>query len=201
MTTNNNDQYDGLIARSIESVAGKREQMARWEEALKQSALNKAMAKRRKRIYWISAAACVAVICGVGLSIIRPGGQIGRENEVGGYNTGIGMMSETGQPEYRGSISDDRIDALIEAGQFDRALEAIDMAMADTVVDPGLAPDRMEYERALIAERQDYLTWTKINVLVKKGDKTEAVKLLREFVKTDSQYSRQAEELLDSITE
>lgn len=189
----NHDAMDKLIVKSIGSVASKRAQMAQWDAEIKEVALRKAIAKRRRPVYWISAAACIAIICGVGISLMRPGSGNHQANNVA-------ATAESEYSDYRGGFDDEALQMPVDEGNIDQVISEIDKALADTAIDPTLPAERQEYERALIAERTNMLMWRKINLLIQKGDRDEAIALLREFVKIDSQYSMQASQLLDDLT-
>ena len=80
------------------------------------------------------------------------------------------------------------------------ALQAIDVTLADTVIDPSFTSERQVYLRSLNTDREYELIWLKINVLVKSGKKTEAVPLLEDYIKTDGRHQKEAKILLNDLT-
>lgn len=187
------DNLDKRIERVTESVGSKLAAMRQWE-----SDRIAAMARRKKtikrwRIYGISAAASVIVICGVGIGILFNGG--------GSNFQGVSSLENTSMaPVYRGGCCDvSEIQAMIDSARYEPALWAIDATLADTVIAPSFTPERQEYLRSLNANREYELVWLKINVFVKTGKNGEAIRLLREYVETEGEHQTEARKLLNNL--
>lgn len=201
------EDIDSRIERVVRSVAAKRAAMRRWEaQGLKPkidrcaacaapavvAAPAPAAAKpsRKWRLWVVSAAASVIVILGVGISLY-----IGRGGDAD-------VMPSAAPPAvYRGGSADiQNIQAMIDNGRYDEALQAIEVTRADTAINPSYTPERQEYLRSLNANRDYELEWLRIGVLVKSGRKEAAVAGLREYVKTDGEHRHEAETLLNELT-
>lgn len=201
------EDIDRRIERVVRSVAEKRAVMRRWEaQGLKPkidrraacaapavaAAPAPAAAKpsRKWRLWVVSAAASVIVILGVGISLY-----IGRGGDAD-------VMPSAAPPAvYRGGSADiQNIQAMIDNGRYDEALQAIEVTRADTAINPSYTPERQEYLRSLNANRDYELEWLRIGVLVKSGRKEAAVAGLREYVKTDGEHRHEAETLLNELT-
>lgn len=213
------EDIDSRIERVVRSVAAKRAAMRGWEAHGLGSEIDRravcaapavaaasagpmpsarsaspapAAAKppRKWRLWVVSAAASVIVILGVGISLY-----IGRSG-------GDDVMPSAAPPAvYRGGSADIQdIQAMIDCGRYDEALQAIEVTRADTAINPSFTPERQEYLRSLNANRDYELEWLRIGVLVKCGRKEAAVAGLREYVKTDGEHRHEAETLLNELT-
>ena len=89
---------------------------------------------------------------------------------------------------------------MIDSAKYEAALQAIDATLADTVIDPSFSSERQDYLRSINANREYELTWLKVNVLIKSGKKTEAIPLLKEYVKKDGEHIKEAQTLLNDLT-
>lgn len=184
------DNIDKRIERTIESVGSKKAAMCQWESDRVSSEQKRKVAAKRWRTYGISAAASVAVICGIGISFYFTR-----------YEAGNPDMT-TSAPIYRSGSSDiAEIHTMIDSGKYEMALRAIDATLADTIIDPSFTQERQEYLRDLNANQDYELTWLKINILVETGKKTEAIKLLKDYIKRDGEHKQEAETLLKDLTE
>lgn len=184
------DNIDKRIERVAESVGLKKAAMRRWEADRVSDELKRKVTAKRWRTYGISAAASVIVFCGIGLGFfINRGG----DNDYGVTSTA---------PVYRGGSCDiAEIQAMIDSAKYEKALQAIDVTLADTVIDPSFSSERQDYLRSLNANREYELTWLKIDVLVKSRKKAEAIPLLEKYVKTDGEHKKDAQTLLNDLTE
>ena len=183
------DNLDKRIERVAESVGKKKAAMRQWEADRISDELKRRFAAKRWRTYGISAAASVVVICGVGLGIFL--------NRDRGNDYGVTSAA----PVYRGgSCEIAEIQAMIDSSKYEMALQAIDVTLADTVIDPSFTSERQVYLRSLNTDREYELIWLKINVLVKSGKKTEAVPLLEDYIKTDGRHQKEAKILLNDLT-
>lgn len=182
------DNIDNRIERAVESVSSKKAAMRQWESDRIASEMRRKDAAKRWRTYGISAAASVVVICGVGLGIfLNRGGSVG-----------YGVTSSA--PVYRGgSCEIPEIQAMIDSTQYEKALQAIDMTLADTVIDPTYPEERQEYLRSVNKNQEYELTWLKIQMLVKLDKKHEAKKLLDTYIKTDGSHQIEAKGLLEKM--
>lgn len=179
------EELDNLIEKAINSVASKKADMAQWDMDNRRRML----ARKRWRIYGISAAASAVVIIGVGISIF-----LNRES-----GNEYGITSTT--PIYRGGSCDiSEIQAMIDSLHYEMALQAIDVTLADTLIDPSYTSERQDYLRSLNANREYELIWLKINALAKSGKTTEAIPLLEEYVKKDGEHLKEAQTLLNDLT-
>ena len=182
------ENLDNRIERVIESVGSKKAAMRQWESEYEAGGKMHKVAAKRWRIYGISAAASIALICGIGISLYldRPG-----EMERGETTTA---------PVYRGGAADvAEIQAMMDSAKYETALLAIEATMADTLIDPSVTPERQEYLRSLNASREYELNWLKINALVKSGKKGEAITLLKVYVKIDGNHRQEAQTLLNNL--
>lgn len=201
------EDIDSRIERVVRSVAAKRAAMRGWEAhglgpeidrravcaaPAVAAAPAPAVAKpsRKWRLWVVSAAASVIVIIGVGISLY-----IGRGGDAD-------VMPSAAPPAvYRGGSADiQNIQAMIDNGRYDEALQAIEVTRADTAINPSYTPERQEYLRSLNANRDYELEGLRIGVLVKCGRKEAAVAGLREYVKTDGEHRHEAETLLNELT-
>lgn len=186
----NEDDIDKRIRRVVESVASKKAAMRQWESEWIASEMQRKVAAKRWRTYVISAAASVVVICGVGLGIFL--------NRGGGNDLGVSSSA----PVYRGGSCDiSEIQTMIDSMQYDKAFQAIDVTLADTVIDPSFTEDRQNYLRSLNANREYELMWLKIDILVKTNKTETAISLLKEYVKSDGIHQDEAEELLHRLSQ
>lgn len=183
------DNIDKRIERVVESVGSKKAAMRQWESDRIASQMQRKIAAKRWRTYGISAAASVVVICGVGLGIFL--------NRGGGEDYGITSSA----PIYRGSSCDiSEIKAMIDSAQYEKALQAIDVTLADTVIDFSFTKERQDYLRSLNANREYEITWLKIDILVKSKKTEEAITLLKEYVNSDGVHQNEAKELLYKLS-
>lgn len=183
------DNIDNRIERVVESVGSKKAAMRRWKAERVSVELKRKVAAKRWRTYGILAAASIVLICGVGLGFFMNRGG----------NNDYGVSSTT--PIYRGGSCDiEEIQAMIDSAKYDEALQAIDVTLADTIIDPSFTSERQDYMRSLNANREYELTWLKINVLTQRGEKVETIQLLREYVKRDGLHQEEAGKLLNDLT-
>lgn len=183
------DDIDKRIERVAESVGSKKAAMRQWEAERVSDELKRKVAAKRWRTYGISAAASIVLICGVGISIFL-NRDIGDDYKV-----------PSTAPIYRGGSSDiTEIQAMIDSAKYELALQAIEITLADTVIDPSYTSDRQDYLRNLNAKREYELIWLKINALIKSGRKTEAIPFLEKYVKTDGEHQKEAQTLIYDLT-
>ena len=183
------DNIDKRIERVAESVGSKTAAMRQWEADRVSDELKRKIAAKRWRTYGVSAAASIVLICGIGFGFF-----INR-----GEDTDYGVTSTA--PVYRGGSCDIvEIQAMIDSARYEEALQAIDVTLADTVIDPSFTSERQDYLRSVNANREYELTWLKVNVLIKSGQKTEAISLLKEYVKKDGEHLKEAQTLLKDLT-
>lgn len=183
------DNIDNRIERIAESVGSKKAAMRLWETDRVSDELKRKVAAKRWRTYGFSAAASIVLICGVGLGIFL--------NRDRGNDYGVTSAA----PVYRGgSCEIAEIQAMIDSSKYEMALQAINVTLADTVINPSFTAERQVYLRSLNTDREYELTWLKINVLVKSGKKTEAVLLLEDYVKTDGGHQKEAKILINDLT-
>ena len=155
--------------------------------------MKRKIATKRWRTYGISAAASIVLICGIGFGLF-----INRSGD-NDYDNDYGVSSNA--PVFRGGSCDIvEIQDMINSAKYEKALHAIDVTLADTVIDPSFTPERQDYLRSINANREYELTWHKVNVLIKSGEKTEAISLLKEYVKTEGEHQKEAQTLLNSLT-
>lgn len=182
------EDIDKRIERVIESVASKKAAMSQWESDRISSEMQSKVATKRRRIYGISAAASVVVICGVGLGIFL--------NRSGDNDYGVTSTA----PVYRGGSCDiSEIQSMIDSDKYVEALQAIEATMADTVIDPSFTSERKEYLRNVNNNREYELTWLEIDILVKTEKYEEAITLLKEYVNTDGIHQEEAKHLLHKL--
>lgn len=184
------EDIDNRIERVVKSVASKKAAMALWESERKSSENRRAVNSKRWRIYGISAAASVVVICAIGIGINR--------NRPG--NADYGMTSSA--PVYRaGSSEIEEIKVMIDSGEYEEALQSIDSTMADTIVDPTYTEERQEYLRSVNKEQLYELTWLKIQVLVKLEKEKEAKNILENYVQNEGTHQTEAKSLQKKMRE
>lgn len=183
------DDIDKRIERVAESVGSKKATMRQWEADRVSYELKRKVAAKRWRTYGFSAAASIVLICGIGFGLfINRGG----DHEYGDTSTA---------PVYRGGSYDiAEIQSMIDSAKYEKALQAIDVTLADTVIDPSFTSERQDYLRSVNANREYELTWLKVNVLIKSRQKTEAISLLKEYVKKDGEHLKEAQTLLNDLT-
>ena len=183
------DNIDKRIERVAESVGSKKAAMRQWEADRVSYELKRKVAAKRWRTYGFSAAASIVLICGIGFGFFI--------NRSGDNDYGVSSNA----PVYRGGSCDIvEIQAMIDSAKYEKALHAIDVTLADTVIDPSFTPERQDYLRSVNANREYELTWLKVNVLIKSGKKTEAISLLKEYVKTEGVHQKEALILLNNLT-
>lgn len=182
------ENIDKRIERVIESVGLKKAAMRRWESDRISSDSNRKIAAKRWRTYGISAAASIVVICGVGLGFFL--------NRSGGKDPGVTSTA----PIYRGGSCDiSEIQTMIDSSKYEMALQAIDVTLADTVIDPSFTQERQDYLRSLNTGREYELLWLKIDVLVKSRKTEEAISLLDEYVNYEGEHKKEALEILNKL--
>lgn len=179
---------DKLIERVAESVGSKKAAMRQWEADRVSDELKRKIAAKRWRTYGISAAASIVLICGIGLGFFI---NRGVENDYRVTSTA---------PVYRGGRCDIvEIQAMIYSSKYDEALQAIEVTLADTIIDSSFTPERKDYLRSLNTNREYELNWLKINALIHSGKKTEAIPLLREYVKKNGVHQNEALNFLNDL--
>ena len=89
---------------------------------------------------------------------------------------------------------------MIDSDKYVEALQAINITMADTVIDPSFTSERKEYLRSLNDNRNYELKWLKIDILIKTKKVDEAISLLKEYVKADGVHQVEAKELLHKLS-
>lgn len=182
------EDIDKRIERVVESVASKKAAMRQWESERIASEMYRKFATKRWRAYGISAAASVVVICGVGLGIF-----LNR-----GVDNDLGVSSSA--PVYRGGNCDiSEIKAMIDSAHYEKALQAIESTMADTIIDSTYPEERQEYIRCVNKNQGYELTWLKIQVLVKLDKKQEAMVLLGKYIKTEGSHQAEAQGLFEKM--
>lgn len=183
------EDIDSRIERVVESVATKKTAMRQWESERIASEMRRTYVAKRMRTYGISAAASIIVICTVGLVVFL--------NLGGGDDYGVTSSASV----YRGGGCDiSEIQSMIDSSEYEKALNAIDATMADTVIDPSFTSERQAYLRSLNANREYELKWLKIDILVKSGKTKEAVTLLKEYVDKAGVHQEEAKHLLSKLT-
>lgn len=183
------ENIDKRIERVVESVGSKKAAMRQWESNRVSNEAKRKVAAKRWRTYGISAAASVVVIFCVGLGIFL--------NRGGDNDYGVTSSA----PIYRGGSCDiSEIRAMIDAENYAEAWQAIDVTMADTVIDPSFTSERQEYLRSLNENRNYELEWLKIDILIKTKKTDEAISLLKEYVKSDGVHQAEAKELLNKLS-
>lgn len=184
------EDLDKRIERVVESVGSKKDAMRRWESDRISSEMKREVAAKRWRAYGISAAASVVIICGIGISLYVSRSRDG--------DSGVAALA----PIYRGGSCDiSEIQAMIDSVLYDKALQAIDATLADTVIDRSFTLERQVYLRDLNANREYELTWLKIDILVKTEKTDEALLLLKNYVMKEGAHQKEAEELLHKLTQ
>lgn len=189
------ENIDKRIERVAESVGSKNAAMRQWEAEWVSNEMKRKIATKRWCTYGISAAASIVLICGIGFGLfINRSGDNDYDND---YDYGVSSNA----PVFRGGSCDIvEIQDMINSAKYEKALHAIDVTLADTVIDPSVTPERQDYLRSVNANREYELTWLKVNVLIKSGEKTEAISLLKEYVKTEGEHQKEAQTLLNSLT-
>lgn len=183
------ENIDNRIERIIESVGSKKAAMSQWESERITTDMKRKIVAKRWRTYGISAAASIVVVCGIGFSIYF-------NRTVDGD---FGVSSST--PIYRGGSCDiSEIQSMIDSAYYDKALQAIDVTLADTLIDASFTEERKEYLRNLNANRDYELIWLKIDVLVKSKKTAGAVSLLKEYVDREGAHQDEAKSLLHDLT-
>lgn len=183
------EDIDKRIERVIESVGSKKTAMRQWESDRMSREISHKVAAKRWRTYGISAAASVVVICGVGLGIFL------------NQDVGVGDGITYSAPVFRGGSCDiSEIQAMIDSAQYDKALQAIDITLADTIIDPTFSSERQEYLRSLNVNQEYELTWLKIDALVKSNRTDDALALLIVYVNKEGVHQNEAKELLKKIS-
>lgn len=187
------ENIDKRIERVAESVGSKKAAMRQWEAEWVSNEMKRKIATKRWRTYGISAAASIVLICGIGFGLF-----INRSGD-NDYDNDYGVSSNA--PVFRGGSCDIvEIQDMINSAKYEKALHAIDVTLADTVIDQSFTPERQDYLRSVNANREYELTWLKVNVLIKSGEKTEAISLLKEYVKTEGEHQKEAQTLLNDLT-
>lgn len=182
------EDIDNRIERVVKSVASKKAEMSKWESERKSPEVHCVVTSKRWRIYGISAAASVVVLCtiGIGLYMNRPS------------NTDYGVTSSA--PIYRsGSADIDEIKTMIVSEKYKEALHAIDATIADTIIDPTFTKERQEYLRSVNHNQEYELTWLKIKVLNKLDKKQDAMSLLGKYTQIEGLHQTEARELLEKM--
>lgn len=184
------EDIDKRIERVAKSVGSKKAAMRQWESERVSNELRRNVAAKRWRTYGISAAATIVVICGIGFGfLINRGG-----------NNDYGITSSA--PIYRGGSCDiPEIQAMIDSAYYDKALQAIEVTMADTVIDASFTPERQEYLRSLNANRNYELEWLMIGALVKSKRTDEATSHLKEYTSKEGVHQEEAKTLLNKLTQ
>lgn len=183
------ENIDNRIERIIESVGSKKAAMRQWESERITEEVKRKIAVKKWRTYGISAAASIVVVCGIGFGIYF-------NRTVDGD---FGVSSST--PLYRGGSCDiSEIQSMIDSAYYDKALQAIDVTLADTLINASFTEERKDYLRNLNANREYELVWLKIDVLVKCEKKADAISLLKEYVNADGVHQEEAEQLLHKLT-
>lgn len=175
------------VARSVKSVAEKKAQMAQWNRDAAVRPLNK---RGPWRVIVASAAGlALVIVCGWWLLM----------------KVGSAPDDRLGTPlppdEFRGGVGLDSVEAMIEWGEYGRALAAIEVAMADTVIDPGLPAEQIEYQRIVLQDKLYELRWLRIIALVNTGRSERAVEELKTYVELEGAHQEQAKKLLNRLCE
>lgn len=176
------------VARSVKSVAEKKAQMAQWNS---DAAVRPLPAKRGPWRVIVASAAGLAlvIVCGWWLLMrvgSAPDDRLGAPLPTDGFRGGMGL---------------DSIEQMIEWGEYDRALAAIDVAMVDTVIDNDLPAEQAEYQRIVLEDKLYELRWLRIMALANTGQGYLAVKELNEYVELEGSHQEQAMELLNKLCE
>lgn len=182
------EDIDKRIERVVCSVASKKASMAQWEADRLANERKRAEMARKWRTYALSAAATVAVAVGIGWGFYASKG------------AGDTMMPPSMESAFRSGTNEfEGIYGLIDSRDYAEALSAIDSLAADTVIDPTYAEARREYLRGVYSAREYRLTWLKIYVLLKSGNKAEAVGLLTDYANREGEHRQDARELLKKL--
>ena len=189
---------DERIERVIGSVAAKKKDMALWDTSREKESIGKALLKKR----WIISSAAAAVL----VTIVAVGylrfvtysndnlSPIHSDRYESGLNTSFGGSL------YRGSSVDiSEIEKMIKDSRYEDALQAINGALADTVIEKGISQERYDYQRKLIDYRNYELKWLKISTLLKLGSKDEAESLLLNYVNEGGDHKVDAQKLLKEL--
>lgn len=175
------------VARSVKSVAEKKAQMAQWDSDAAVRPLNN---RGPWRVIVASAAGlALVIVCGWWLLMrvgSAPDDRLGAPLPTGGFRGGMGL---------------DSIEQMIEWGEYDRALAAIDVAMVDTVIDNDLPAEQAEYQRIVLEDKLYELRWLRIMALANTGQRDLAVEELNEYVELEGSHQEQAMELLNKLCE
>lgn len=189
---------DNRIERVIKSVGAKKAAMGRWESERIAEEERRRILVKRWRTYGISAAASVAVICVAGLGIYMSQYM---NQSVDSCPPSMSPMYPSASPMYRGGSRDiSEIQEMIATGQYDEALHAIEVTLADTIIDPTYPEERQEHLRSLNANQAYELTWLKIKALVKSDNTAKAIALLKEYVDQEGAHQEAAKDLLRKLT-
>lgn len=175
------------VARSVKSVAEKKAQMAQWNS---DAAVQPLKNRGPWRVIVASAAGlALVIVCGWWLLMrvgSAPDDRLGAPLPTGGFRGGMGL---------------DSIEQMIEWGEYDRALAAIDVAMVDTVIDNDLPAEQAEYQRIVLEDKLYELRWLRIMALANTGQRDLAVEELNEYVELEGSHQEQAMELLNKLCE
>lgn len=110
------------------------------------------------------------------------------------------LTSESYQSKVRGSLdkSASDIDRDLTDGRHEAelVLRSIDIALADTILEPDLRPEEEEYQRQLLDKRAYDLHWLRINALISAGRIADARAGLELFVAEEGPYKKDALALL-----
>ncbi|MGN0223087.1 MAG: hypothetical protein ACI4AM_03565 [Muribaculaceae bacterium] len=176
------------VVRSVQSVAEKKAQMAQWNS---DSAVRPMPAKRGPWRVIVASAAGLALVIVCGWWLLMKVGSAPDDR--------VGSALPTN--EFRGGTGLDSIEAMIEWREYGRALAAIDVAMADTVIDSSLPSEQVEYQRILLADKLYELRWMRIIALANTGQRGLAVEELKEYIELEGSHQEQAKELLNRLCE
>lgn len=176
------------VARSVKSVAEKKALMAQWDS---DAAVRPMPAKRGPWRVIVASAAGLALVIVCGWWLLM--------------RVGIAPDDRLGTPlppdEFRGGVGLDSIEQMIEWGEYGRALAAIEVAMADTVIDYDLPAEQVEYQRIVLADKLYELRWLRIIALANTGQSERAVEELKTYVELEGAHQEQAKELLNKFCE
>lgn len=178
--------YTERVSRSVKSVAAKKAQMAQWkrDEAVRRMSTNRGP----WRVIIVSAAGlALVVVCGLWMLF--------RVGSASDDRLGSMMPSD----EFRGGTGLERIEHLMDLGDYDEALSEIEKAMADTVVDTHLPVEQIEYQRMVLADKVYELQWMRIVALERCGELDRVIGELKEYVNLEGIHQEQAKELLNRL--
>ena len=175
------------VARSVKSVAEKKAQMAQWNS-------DAAVRPLKNRGPW---RVIVASAAGLALVIVCGWWLLMRVGSAPDDRLGAPLPTD----RFRGGMGLDSIEQMIEWGEYDRALAAIDVAMVDTVIDHGLPSEQVEYQRIVLEDKLYELRWLRIIALANTGQRDLAVEELNEYVELEGSHQEQAKELLNTLCE